>query len=336
MSYANSSALNYAYFKLLETRKPFRDEYTYDMRDRLTTRYSTTGKQTYAYDAAGNMTDKHIYSDKSSISSIKDIHYDFNYQNQLTQVKINGQPVATYQYDTGKQRLYSDTHYTGVDETKVYHWDSAGHIIAEESLATASLTAVSNGRTNYIYAGNDKVAMVIVSTNGSETLYYFINDLQGTPVLITDTSANVVQKIQTDPYGNQERSIGIFPDEVNFTGKKLDPVTGLYYFNQRYYDPEVGRFLSNDPAGQGTNPYQYCSNSPLTYVDPDGEFWWIVAAAVAGALWNGSQHNWSFESIINGALGGASLALGAYYVGSYLAGNAVFGASAVSPDFWTI
>ena len=62
------------------------------------------------------------------------------------------------------------------------------------------------------------------------------------------------------------------------------------YFNQRYYDPELGRFLSNDPKHQSMNPYMYCSNSPLMYVDPDGEFWWLVAAAVAASFdWNKGQ-----------------------------------------------
>ena len=75
------------------------------------------------------------------------------------------------------------------------------------------------------------------------------------------------------------------------------------YFNQRYYDPELGRFLSNDPKHQSMNPYMYCSNSPLMYVDPDGEFWWLIPtifnwaasamiaalpAAIESALWTGA------------------------------------------------
>jgi len=72
--------------------------------------------------------------------------------------------------------------------------------------------------------------------------------------------------------------------EINYTGKKLDPSTGLYYFNQRYYDPELGRFITHDPAKQGLNPYAYCANNPLMYVDPNGKwfFAWIVAVAVEG------------------------------------------------------
>ena len=54
--------------------------------------------------------------------------------------------------------------------------------------------------------------------------------------------------------------------------------TGLYYYNARYYDPTIGRFISPDPlipgAGnpQAWNRYVYCLNNPLAYVDPLG-YW---------------------------------------------------------------
>jgi len=70
-----------------------------------------------------------------------------------------------------------------------------------------------------------------------------------------------------------------------FTGKPEDGATEFYYFGARYYDPEVGRFISRDPAKDGLNWYVYCLNSPLRYIDPDGR--WTLAAggnAVAAFL----------------------------------------------------
>jgi RHS repeat-associated protein len=57
-----------------------------------------------------------------------------------------------------------------------------------------------------------------------------------------------------------------------FTGRRLDPETGLYYFRARYQDPELGRFLQRDPLGYGAgvNLYQYTSSSPTNWVDPFG------------------------------------------------------------------
>ena len=46
--------------------------------------------------------------------------------------------------------------------------------------------------------------------------------------------------------------------------------SGLYYFNARYYDPELGRFLQEDPAKQGSGWYAYCSNDPVNRIDLDG------------------------------------------------------------------
>ncbi len=59
-----------------------------------------------------------------------------------------------------------------------------------------------------------------------------------------------------------------------FTGRELDSETGNYYYNSRYYDPLVGRFISEDAigfAGGDANLYRYVGNSPTNYTDPSGE-----------------------------------------------------------------
>jgi RHS repeat-associated protein len=62
-----------------------------------------------------------------------------------------------------------------------------------------------------------------------------------------------------------------------FTGQILDS-TGLYYYNARYYDPTIGRFISPDTVGQiianpqTLNRYSYCLNNPLNQTDPTGHF----------------------------------------------------------------
>jgi RHS repeat-associated protein len=63
--------------------------------------------------------------------------------------------------------------------------------------------------------------------------------------------------------------------EIKFTGQRLDS-TGLYYYGARYYDPEIGRFISPDTIvpnpmnPQTLNRYSYCLNNPLKYIDPSG------------------------------------------------------------------
>ena len=58
----------------------------------------------------------------------------------------------------------------------------------------------------------------------------------------------------------------------NFTGKLHDENTGLYYFNARWYDSDMGRFITEDPARDGRNWFVYCENNPLINVDLTGKF----------------------------------------------------------------
>ncbi len=68
---------------------------------------------------------------------------------------------------------------------------------------------------------------------------------------------------------------------LDYTGHQGDP-SGLVYMGARYYDPEIGRFLSMDPASfspgnvQSFNRYAYANNNPYRYVDPDGELPFLV------------------------------------------------------------
>ncbi len=68
-------------------------------------------------------------------------------------------------------------------------------------------------------------------------------------------------------------SFGSSENANQFTGKEIDPESGLTYFGARYYNPIIGRWISKDKiAGsilgpQGMNRYTYCLNNPLIYVD---------------------------------------------------------------------
>jgi len=71
-----------------------------------------------------------------------------------------------------------------------------------------------------------------------------------------------------------------------FTGREWDPETGLYYYRARYFDPDLGRFISEDPAGHSadSNFFVYVGNNPLNWSDPFGlqKYRSEEEAAVAG------------------------------------------------------
>jgi RHS repeat-associated protein len=62
-----------------------------------------------------------------------------------------------------------------------------------------------------------------------------------------------------------------------FTGREWDPETNLYYYRARYYDPKIGRFISEDPIGfgGGVNFYAYALGNPVSFIDPSGLDVWI-------------------------------------------------------------
>ena len=91
---------------------------------------------------------------------------------------------------------------------------------------------------------------------------------------IVDIADNVVKSYTYDAYGNTSGS-GAFVNSFAYTGAVIDPETGLYYMNARYYEPETGRFISQDTyRGNGEtywNLYMYCSGDPANKIDATGQ-----------------------------------------------------------------
>jgi RHS repeat-associated protein len=87
---------------------------------------------------------------------------------------------------------------------------------------------------------------------------------------LTDATGDITHEYRYDAYGRIET--GSTQGGYSFTGREWDPETSLFYYRARYYDPHVGRFLSDDPIGLGSgwNLYVYAESSPTNFVDPDG------------------------------------------------------------------
>jgi RHS repeat-associated protein len=113
------------------------------------------------------------------------------------------------------------------------------------------------------------IAKIVQNGSNQPQLYYCHTDPLGTIKALTDTNGEVVKTFEHEPFGKESMETGALEEESRFTGKSLDS-TGLYYFNARYYNPTIGRFISADPASEGLNLYVYCNNNPLMFVDPDG------------------------------------------------------------------
>jgi RHS repeat-associated protein len=99
---------------------------------------------------------------------------------------------------------------------------------------------------------------------------YYLADHFGSIVQETDSARVVSLTREYDPYGNLIQ--GATESGYAYTAREWDPEINLYYYRARYYDPKIGRFLSEDPLGLsgGINSYAYVSNVPTTNTDPSG------------------------------------------------------------------
>ncbi|WP_422100111.1 RHS repeat domain-containing protein [Taylorella equigenitalis] len=106
-------------------------------------------------------------------------------------------------------------------------------------------------------------------------IYHYVNDQIGTPQILMNAEQEVVWEAQAKAWGDTIISAPVSDDGVinnhRFQGQYFDAESELHYNTFRYYDPEIGRFISLDPIGLlgGLNNYQYAPN-PVEWVDPWG------------------------------------------------------------------
>jgi RHS repeat-associated protein len=104
-------------------------------------------------------------------------------------------------------------------------------------------------------------------------LYFYHCDQIGTPLEMTDEQGNTVWRAEYKAWGEAMLVTEKVRNPLRFQGQYFDHETGLHYNHFRYYDPQIGRYISKDPIGLagGLNPYAYAPN-PTGWVDPLGLF----------------------------------------------------------------
>jgi RHS repeat-associated protein len=104
---------------------------------------------------------------------------------------------------------------------------------------------------------------------------WYLYDGLGSVIGEVDNTGTITSTHQTDVYGNTLSSSGTSTTDHKFVGKlghrTEDNTGGLTYMGARYYDPALGRFISQDPAQDGNNWHTYCGNNPVNLVDTDGK-----------------------------------------------------------------
>src|SRR5579885_1149524 len=216
---------------------------------------------------------------KGSASVLSSAGYD-GWGNQSSRT-YNG-VTATLSYDA-LTRLVNWQSASGASEQTVY--DASGERVLTRStnLGTTTLTVSAFGLQELFYTGTGTLTSqtgyyslaghLVGSTNGTTTTYY-LTDAEGS--LLTSLSASAITGEQLyAPYGTTRYTVGSLGTAKAFTGQEADPLTGLYYYHARWYDPVVVLFVSVDTKegnAQGVNPYGYVRENPETWTDPTGEY----------------------------------------------------------------
>ena len=110
---------------------------------------------------------------------------------------------------------------------------------------------------------------------GDGTLYFLLTDHLGSTAITATSGGGFSAELRYYPWGGTRYTSGTTPTSYRYTGQREAEV-GLYYYGARFYDPQLGRFISTDtiiPQQQGTQAwdrYAYVNNSPIKYTDPSG------------------------------------------------------------------
>jgi RHS repeat-associated protein len=167
-----------------------------------------------------------------------------------------------------------------------------GNVILAERAVKISGEPTSEGGTSGEKAEDGAASEETKNRNFD---YYLYNkDVQGSTTSILDEDGAGELSYEYDDFGETEiNGNSVFQNEICYTGGIYDETTGLYYLNARYYDPENGRFLTEDTyRGELNEPdtlhlYVYCKNNPINYVDPSGHKFF--------GFWNNKQKYFAFN-----------------------------------------
>ena len=244
------------------------------------------GTYEYEYDDEGNRKSR-----KKIVDGVVD-SYVWDYRNRLVSIVTKDAGGVTinsvgYEYDADDERVKKSV---------------SGGVVENYVIDRGQIAAVTDGSGvemfHYLYGLNVDAVLAQDSSTG---MVWSLADRLGSIDSLTDEDGVVVDRRTFDSFGRVlSQSNPSVAFRYGYTGRERDLESGLDYYRARYYDSNVGRFISVDPMGFGagdTNLYRYVGNGVTNATDPSGEFIWVpfAVAAVGGAIL-GAYQNYSYQN----------------------------------------
>lgn len=260
-------------------------------------RIAQIGPASFSFDQEGQITSK---TDANGITS-----YQWDARGRLKQATLPNGQTASYGYDVLGR--WSSRTANGITTSFLY--DGADVAVDRE-----------NGVSKVEYLNGAGVDEKLRQTDIGIASYYFLQDHLGSTSALTNSSGALIgQPFQYEAFG---ASAGSSLTRYGYTGRETDSLTGLMHYRSRWYDPQQGRFMSEDPIGfeGGLNLYGYVGNSPMMYTDPSGQLAFLPILIGAGMSvvvgftlstvfgqcygWKDILTDWAIDAATFGALNG--------------------------------
>lgn len=252
--------------------------------------------ETYAYDAAANLLDGpsagagRVLHNK--LLTYQDKRYRYDAFGRLIEKRSGKHRVQRMRYDA-EHRLIEVASHDGIRETRLVmtydplgrriekaRLDASGRTLGKTAFTWNEMRLLSEERNDhhslYLYDGDSYDPLARIDGRGEQArIRYYHGDPNGLPQQLTEADGHCLWQATYQVWGNtiSEQREPSFVEEQNlrFQGQYLDRETGLHYNTLRFYDPDIGRFISPDPIGLlgGINLYQYAPN-PVAWADPLG------------------------------------------------------------------
>jgi len=187
----------------------------------------------------------------------------------------SSQAMATSQPHPNRRRIQklagnATTEYVGDHPERIQN--NSDNIIEEPNLMVTAVNADGQFCLPLITRHLSLHFCEPLARTAAGTTYFYEADGLGSITSLSSSTGTLPQKYVYDTYGNLTSSTGSVTNPFQFTARENDSETGLYYYRARYYDPSVGRFLSEDRIrfDAGINFYPYVDNNPTDLTDPNG------------------------------------------------------------------
>ncbi len=254
--------------------------FSYDPMDRISQYINPENRiRDFLRDPAGDLIKHQPYDQESSTrtSIHKDTEYVFDAVGNLIETLDNvTHDLTTFTWDEKNCLITADKNGTLTDMT----YDATGRRISKETNGektqffwdnnTLLADRTADQTREFVYYPGTFEPLAVVDKD--QNVFYFNNDLVGLPREVTTDRGEILWSASYDAHGkitnlHEDR----FDNPLRLQGQYFDPEIGLCYNRHRYYDPDIGSFISADPLGleAGTNNYAYAPNV-WSWIDPLG------------------------------------------------------------------